>query len=230
MRTQLTTLVTVTCKILWSGTSILLLAHIVFIFMSLSDLKTPPIARVKYVKYPFRFFMTEQGGFNKIKSGDGITKEVINYPFGFKIQNKSDASDFLPVTTVTGSITVDLNDRNEVLPIIFLKRMIFLLLFFIISRQLDGVFSSFRMKEPFRRENVKRIKYVAWSIMAFSPVIWLLNNLSLYFFNNYRISGSGTLSSQSFNLQYLFFGLLILIIAYAFETGSQLKEESDYTI
>lgn len=231
MKTQITTFVAVMFKILWSVISIVLLAHVVFIILVLLNLKVPSIAHTKFVNYPVKVNLTDAGSHYKRKLPDGTFKEIVNYPFNFNLHNVKDTTDVIRVTSVvSGNLTLDVNNKRDILIVIFLKRIAFLTIFFILFFQLDRVFSSFRKNEPFNPGNVRRLKIVGYLIMGLSPVIFLFNDLSIHIFKSYKIAGYGTITPHSFNLQYIFFGLLILIIAFAFEVGSALQKDSELTI
>lgn len=231
MKLRIVTFVAVMFKILWSIISILILAHAVFIILVLFNFKIPAIAKTKFVDYPVKVYLTEARSHYRKKSPDGAFKEVVNYPFNFNLHNIKDTTDVIQVTSVvSGNLTLDVNNKREILLVIFIKRLVFLIIFFILFFQLDKVYSSFRKKEPFNQLNVKRLKIIAYSIMSLSPVILLFNNLTIHIFKSYKILGYGTMITHSLNPQYIFFGLLILIIAFAFEVGSELKKESEFTI
>lgn len=224
MKTQIIAFVAVMFKILWSVVSLLIRGNMVFLILVLFNLKVPVIAHTKFVNYPIQVFMTESGSHYERKLVDGTLKEIVNYPFNFNLYNIKDSTGIMQVTSVTSNLTIDIDNNRNILPVIFLKRIALFMIFFILFFQLDKVYSSFRKNEPFNPGNVKRLKIVAYSIMGLSPVIFLFNDLSIHIYKNYKIAGYGTSTSHSLNLQYIFFGLLILIIAYAFNIGSQLQK------
>jgi hypothetical protein len=230
MKTQLISFIAIILKILLSIISILILTHLVFIIISVTGLKIPSIAQTKSVNFPLQIFMTDETANYKRKLPGGSFKDIEKYPFNFTLYNIKDSADFIHVTSVTGNLAIDVNNKREILLVVFLKRIAFLVIFFILLYQLDKVYSTFKKKEPFNPENVRSLKIVAYSIISLSPVILVYNILAIQIFKNYKITGFSTIISNSLNLQYIFFGLLILIIAYVFDRGAQLQEDSDFTV
>lgn len=230
MKTYLITVVSNIFKFLWFVASILILAHMVFIIIALLNLKIPACAEARFVDYPVLAFWTEADAHYGRKSPDGTIKAFQKSPFDFNLQSIKDTTDILHVTTVTGKLTVDINDKRDILLVVFLKRISFLLIFLFIAFHFDRLFSAFRKKEPFNPNNVVRLKTVAYLIMLLSPIGLLFNELTLNIFKSYQIAGTGTIISHNLNIHYIFLGLLILIIAFAFDVGSQLQKESEYTI
>lgn len=231
MKTFIITVVSNTFKFLWSVVFIFILTQVVFIVLVLSNLKVPAIAMAKFVEYPVKIFWTEADIHNGRNLPDGTIVSFQKPPIDFTLRNSKDATDILHFTTLTGGLTVDVNNNRDILLVIFLKRIVLSMIFFILFFQLGRMFSTFRKNKPFNPANSTRLKIVAYFIMSLSPVIYLFNDLSIHIFKSYKITGyNSTITSHSLNLQYIFFGLLILIIAYAFDIGSQLQHESEYTI
>lgn len=230
MRSKLTAFVQVTFKILWSACLILIFAHLVFLVMCLLDLKTPEMAETRFVNYPMEVFRTDFDSNSGRKSANGTFKAFENDPFNFTLHNVKDSTDIIHVTTMTGSLTVDVGNNRDILALIFLERIGYLIIFFFGFVQLDKLFSSFRSDDPFNPKNSKRLKIVAYLIIGLSPIGLLFNELNIHVFKNYKIDWNNLIISHNLNPQYIFLGFLILIVALAFEAGSQLKKESDYTI
>jgi hypothetical protein len=190
----------------------------------------PAIAGTKFIEYPIQVFKTESDSRYGIKSIDGTLTSFENDAFGLVLQNRKDSTDRLQITTVTSSLTVDPSSNRDILIVIFLKRIIYLLIFFICIFQLEKLFLAFKKNQPFDLKNVKRINIIAYMIISISPVTFLFNEISIRLFNDYIISANNTINSHNLNVQYIFLGLLVLIIALAFKTGSQLQKESELTI
>jgi hypothetical protein len=230
MKSRITTFLYVIFKILWSLCSIFILAHLVFIILALLNLNIPKCAQIRYVNYPVKVFWTNSDLHNGRRSQNGNIIPFQKSPFDFNLRNIKDTANTIHVTTVTGSLTVDIKNESSILLVIFLKRISFLIIFFFIAFKFDKLFSSFHKNEPFNPNNVSRLKTVAFLVMGLSPVGFLFNEITIHIFQNYKIAVTGTTISHNLNIQYIFFGLLILIIAFAFETGSQLQKESELTI
>jgi hypothetical protein len=230
MRSKLTAFVQGTFKFLSSACFILIFAHLVFLVMCLLDLKIPEISATRFVNYPIEVFLTDFDSHYGRKSADGTFKPFEKDPFNLTLHNEKDTTDTIQVTTITGSLTVDVSNKRDILALIFLERIGFLIILFIGFVQLDKLFSSFRSDDPFNPKNSKRLKIVAYLIIGLSPIGLLFNELNILAFKVYKIDWNSFVISHNVNPQYIFLGLLILIVSLAFEAGSQLKKESEYTI
>lgn len=89
---------------------------------------------------------------------------------------------------------------------------------------------------PFIVENVRRIKYIGWSIIAFTLLrIIMLTGAILYMHNEIHIT-NGSLSLpfgevvESLHLEIAFVGFVILIIAQIFQEGVKMKNEQELTV
>jgi hypothetical protein len=230
MKSRITAFLQVIFKILWSLSSIVILAHLAFIIMVLLKLNIPECAGVKNVNYPVKVFWTDADLHNGRRSQNGNIIPFQKSPFDFNLQNIKDPSNIIHVTTVTGNLTVDINNESDILFLIFLKRISFVIIFFFIAFQFDKLFSSFQNNEPFNPKNVSRLKTVAFLVLGLSPAGLLFNEITIHIFNSYKIAANNTTVSHNLNPQYIVLGLLILVIAYAFDTGTQLQKESELTI
>jgi hypothetical protein len=209
---------------------IFVLAHIIFLFMVLFNYKVPEYAEVKYVNCPVEIFWTRTDTHLGRKTKDGSLIEFQKSPIDFILHNIKDSTKLLQVTTMTGKLTLDVSNNKEILLILFLKRISFFLVFFFITLQFQYIFSTFQKNEPFNPKNYRRVKIVAFLVMVLSPLVLLFNELSIYVFKDFKIDVHSFIRTHNLNLQFIFLGLMILIIAFVFETGSKLQQESELTI
>lgn len=100
-----------------------------------------------------------------------------------------------------------------------------------ITYLLRKIFDSLAQNKPFLMENTRRLRQIALLIILLSPF-----NLAKEVFTNWYVKhnfileGSGIRTHVVIDLQTIFIGLVILIIAEIFRIGTQLKEEQDLTV
>ncbi len=126
------------------------------------------------------------------------------------------------------------NGRNlRVLSYFFL--LIALSIIYSIIHQLLGLVRSIIKEKPFIRENVKRIRFIGLLLIGVEVflliidkiIFWLSKGLIVLEDLSYRSSIS--LGTDLLN-NWIFVGVMILIIAQVFKSGIELKEEQELTI
>lgn len=106
---------------------------------------------------------------------------------------------------------------------------------FIISDLLIKLLKSIENRDFFTFLNVKRIRWIGLIILVFSILKWVYFLLLDYvLFDVFKIKGLVDIDHSLFSLSFfnssLFLGLMVLLVANAFEHGLKLKEEQDLTI
>lgn len=96
---------------------------------------------------------------------------------------------------------------------------------------LTKVFKNVVVERPFVPENALYLKIIALLIMA-SSVVTFIQDLIINGFlkENFLLEGSQIRSHLTIDVKTIFAGLIILIIAQIFRTGTNLKEEHDLTV
>lgn len=110
------------------------------------------------------------------------------------------------------------------------------LAFYYLLHLLIKLLKSIEEREFFSLENVKRLRKIGLMLIGFAVLKWLYGHLMNYILLDYldvkgvyKASSGFQLSLEFFNTT-LFLGLMILLIANAFEHGLKLKEEQELTI
>ncbi len=101
----------------------------------------------------------------------------------------------------------------------------------VVTYQLRKIFATLTDTHLFVVGNVYRLRTIAFILMAFSPISWLLS----LFTNEYvrtHFSAKGNALNFHYELDFnaILTGLVLLVIAEVFKEGVQLKEEQDLTI
>lgn len=128
----------------------------------------------------------------------------------------------------------------ESLPIpdyyLIISMIILLGTFYYLVHVLIKLLKSIEEREFFSLLNVKRIRIIGVMIIGYSVLSSIYGYLVKYLLIDYldikgvfHISGRFSTQSSFFNT-YLFLGLMILLVANAFEHGMRLKEEQELTI
>lgn len=95
---------------------------------------------------------------------------------------------------------------------------------------------SIEEREFFSADNVRRLRIIGFMTISFSILSWAYGHMVKYFLTHYiEVEGVYHISNKfTFNLSffdtYFFLGLMILLIANAFEHGLRLKQEQELTI
>ncbi len=99
-----------------------------------------------------------------------------------------------------------------------------------------GLLKTIEEREFFSTDNVRRLRIMGFMTIAFSILSWVYGHVVKYFLTHYievegvfHISNKFTFNLSFFNT-YFFLGLMILLIANAFDHGLKLKEEQELTI
>ncbi|MBO3699239.1 DUF2975 domain-containing protein [Roseivirga sp. E12] len=128
----------------------------------------------------------------------------------------------------------------ESLPIsnvyLIISMIVLLGAFYYLVHVLIKLLKSIEERQFFSLQNVKRIRIAGVMVICYSVLSWIYGYLVRYLLIDYLdIKGvfhmSSRISTQSsFFNSYLFLGLMILLVANAFEHGVKLKEEQELTI
>ncbi|WP_176723296.1 DUF2975 domain-containing protein [Roseivirga misakiensis] len=117
------------------------------------------------------------------------------------------------------------------LPLIGISTAVFLFISLLVK-----LLRSIEEREFFSLANVKRLRYMGLTFMIVQVAVWVYRWLYISFIDKnlviegmYKIS-SGFSLNFDFIYSYFFLGLMILLIANAFEHGLKLKEEQELTI
>ncbi len=103
---------------------------------------------------------------------------------------------------------------------------------FTILYQLRKFAQSLSVKQPFTKDNAKRLRIIAGAIIIcelLQGLIGLFSNAyinSLSEFQHFKI----TSSLNCFSMEVIFFGFILILIAEAFRCGAELKEENELTV
>ncbi len=91
---------------------------------------------------------------------------------------------------------------------------------------------SIKENNPFPRKNASRIRHIAFSMMAFSVVELFYPALIKHFgIEKFLYKGETWKVTWDYSsLEYLLWGLVILVIAEVYRLGTEMKEEQDFTV
>lgn len=140
----------------------------------------------------------------------------------------------ISVTPLTYSFTLPQEEMPfylAMLPSIFVGLAVFLFIHLLVK-----LLKSIEERDFFSNANVKRLRYMSLILMVGEVASWMYRRLLSIFINNsFEIEGMFKVGRGfSFSLDsifsYFFLGLMILLIANAFEHGLKLKEEQELTI
>lgn len=106
---------------------------------------------------------------------------------------------------------------------------------FILLELIIRILKSIETRDFFTHQNVKRIRFIGLMVVGFSVLKWgyglFLNTI---LFDVFHLQGVSDVGSFSFSLNFFnstfFWGLMILLVANAFEHGLKIKQEQDLTI
>jgi hypothetical protein len=100
----------------------------------------------------------------------------------------------------------------------------------LITYQLKKIFLNFKKNEPLNKLNFPRVKYIGIILIIANVAQWLYSlALNQYLTQNFKW-GNETQLTQSFNVNYLFIGIVLIIVSKIFEMGASLEEENNLTI
>lgn len=89
---------------------------------------------------------------------------------------------------------------------------------------------------PFIRENVLRMKYIGWSVIAFTILRIIMLAGALYYMHSEVHVNGGSLAlpagevAEGLHLELTLAGFIILIIAQIFDEGVKIKQEQELTV
>lgn len=130
---------------------------------------------------------------------------------------------------ISGESFVGIYNVKWLLTLLFFAGIANLAFYQYIQIQLRNVISNVKQKEPFSINNVNYLKYMAYAFLISSLVLPIVNGwLFTTAVNTFEIYEATI--NFSLNMQSLFMGILVLILAYVFDYGSYLQEEHDMTV
>jgi len=98
-----------------------------------------------------------------------------------------------------------------------------------ITYQLKVIFSNFSNNLPFNELNISRIRNIAFVLMAYSILQWVVNiGVNQILIRN--INWKHMQLTYSFNISFMIMGILLIIVAEVFKLGTSLEEEKNLTI
>ncbi|PFZ05999.1 hypothetical protein COL60_22235 [Bacillus pseudomycoides] len=98
-----------------------------------------------------------------------------------------------------------------------------------ITVQIKRILQFTRNKQPFSKNCIKHIQYLAYGVIIYSFIIGLLGNI--WDFSLVRtLQLSTTVISLNFNFDMMIMGFLILFLSHIFKYGAYLQEEYDSTL
>jgi len=216
MKTTLTGRIYNFSKAVFIACSILTIVHILLIIPVLLDINLTNIFALDEVAYPNEMLMS---------------RTIRN---NFTIDNKFDPSKNLEVAFGAVQLYVDTNHHTVLMLVTLLKRIIYLLFFTIISYAFRNMFKNFQQGIPFVTKSVKQLRIIAYAFIILCPLMLLYDYILQLSLINYVMS-DGTRSGveirgYGLNIQYLFYGLVILAFSQVFQHGAMLQNEYDQTI
>lgn len=153
---------------------------------------------------------------------------------GFKRETITvkEAAGTVPVRYVSPAISLDREEFIAYAKSNVLYLLLSLLFGMIFTWFLRKFISGLRDKDFFTRKNSLHLKVTAWMAIAAPFLLWIWNSFFRPdFFAEYQFSGTAEVSS-GFGLptSLLFFGLILLVIAWCFDQGVKLQKEQELTI
>lgn len=109
---------------------------------------------------------------------------------------------------------------------------VFWVFLFVALRQLRAIFRTLKAGDPFVPENARRIRFLAFTIIAFQllyrgALFWMYFAFVL---NQFGISGVRLRPLFDPNGAVIFAGLVLLVIAEVFRVGADMKAEQELTV
>uniref|UniRef100_UPI00404B3962 DUF2975 domain-containing protein n=1 Tax=Flavobacterium sp. TaxID=239 RepID=UPI00404B3962 len=150
------------------------------------------------------------------------------------------------VTAVTNEINIVFAANNfQYYFLKFFEAIVTLLIIILITALLKRIFFSLNKENPFSSSNLKRLKAIAFAVMAFTPFS-IIQSLVYrnYISNHITIEGKNFVTSLNFrdlkpneiwldfnaDVQYLFIGAILLILSEVFRNGLYFKTDSESII
>ena len=128
------------------------------------------------------------------------------------------------IVTLTGIVNV-----KWLVSLAFVVLTVNLVFFQFVLIQLKQIITDVYHKIPFSDKNIKRLKYMGIAYLVSSVVLPMVNgSLFAMVANTFNIFEATV--SFSMDLQSVFIGIIILILAYVFEYGAALQEDIDLTV
>ena len=215
METTLTGKIYNFSKVIFIACSILTIVHFLLIIPVLLDINLANVFALDKVAYPNEMLISSTTRNN------------------FTIVHKSDPSKNFELAFGTVELYVDANHHTVLLLVTLLKRIIYLLFFTIISYAFRNIFKNFQQGIPFVNKSVKQLRIIAYAFIILAPAIYLYDIILQLSLINYVMS-DGTrgveIRGYDLNIQYVFYGLVILAFSQVFQHGSMLQDEYDQTI
>ncbi|HDR3908373.1 MULTISPECIES: DUF2975 domain-containing protein [Bacillus] len=106
---------------------------------------------------------------------------------------------------------------------------VILLTLLFITIQLKRIVQCVRNKQPFSKNCIKHIQYLAYGVIIYSFISGLLDNIwGLLLVRTLQLSK--TVISLNFNFGMMIMGFLILFLSHIFKYGAYLQDEYDSTL
>jgi DUF2975 family protein len=163
---------------------------------------------------------------------------ILNYslPITFEVKQEKRENDpkleglqFVGINSAQGQINI----KSHTAAILFYSYFAILFIYsFTVLYQLRKFSQSLAIKQPFIKDNARRLRIVAGAMIVcelLQGVVCLCSNAyinSLSEFQHFEI----TFNTNSFSLEVVFFGFILIVIAEAFRCGAELKQENDLTV
>jgi hypothetical protein len=191
-----------------------------------------------YIQLFFLVFLTIAIGIKFFKNGT-------THPTPETVEVRLTQSKTVPVSTVdpgralstaslkldSGKLTFNHKSSKAVIAFNLLSMLIAFSISLSITFLLRKIFQTLTMDSPFLAINARRLKTIAFLVML-SSVTSFIHDLMVnwYLKEHFAVDGSAIRAHLVVDVKTLFAGLIILIIAEVFRSGTVLKEEQDLTV
>lgn len=164
---------------------------------------------------------------------------------GYRVEAYDESSSFLTaeykgrtysnVTIRPKSFYLDMGDFPISNYLMLTVMLVAISMVYFISDLLIKLLKSIENRDFFNFDNVKRIRIIGLIMISYSILKWVYSKVINYvLFDLFNIRGVVDVSNSVWNFDFfnstLFLGLMILLVANAFEHGLKIKQEQDLTI
>jgi len=110
-----------------------------------------------------------------------------------------------------------------------IKYEVILLALLFITMQIKRILQFTRNKQPFSKDCIKHIRWLAYGVIIYSFISGVLGNIwDLLLVRTFQLSE--IVISLHFNFEMMIMGFLLLFLSYIFKYGAYLQEEYDSTL
>lgn len=139
------------------------------------------------------------------------------------------------VTVTPKSFHIDMGELPFPDYVMLVLMLLALASIFTLLELIVRILKSIETRDFFTYQNVKRIRFIGLMVVGFSVLKWVYSLLlNTILFDVFHLQGVSDVGSFSFSLNFFnstfFWGLMILLVANAFEHGLKIKQEQDLTI